>query len=386
MKSELRIAFLTSLDPNDRRSWSGIFFHMLKSLQQQFTTVVPLGPVKLSPLMFFFIKLCYVINLIFPRSRYNVLHSKILARFYAPHFEHKLRDNEFDLIFSPTSSTEIAFLKTHVPIFYFSDTSFGQIKDYYEIFSNFSKYSVKETELIQASALKNSTVIIHSSQWATDFAVKHYGVDPAVSYTVAMGANIDAAPDLAAIESRLENRASCNLLMLGVDWYRKGGSIAYDAFIELNASGTETNLTVCGCVPPAECEHPNLRVIPFLDKNNETDYKQFLQLLCSSHFLILPTRAECSAIVFAEASAFGIPSITTETGGVASMVEEGVNGYRLPLDAGGKEYALLIKSIFVDRDRYRKLVYSSRRKFDDELNWQKWGEKIRDIVLGEFRT
>jgi glycosyltransferase involved in cell wall biosynthesis len=384
MKSKLKIAFLTSLDPNDRRSWSGIFFYMLKSLEQQFTTVVPLGPAKLNPATFFFKILCYVSNRAFPRYRYNILHNKILGRFYARFFEDKLRDNGFDLIFSPTSSTEIAFLKTHLPICYFSDTSFRQIKDYYPEFSNLLKYSVEETELIQANALKKSAVVIHASQWATDFAVKHYHVDPSRSYTVAMGANIDAAPDLVTIESRVKNRTSCNLLMLGVDWSRKGGSIAYDAFIELNASGIATNLTVCGCVPPSEFEHPNLRVIPFLDKNDEADYKQFLQLLSSSHFLILPSRAECSGIVFAEASAFGIPSITTETGGVASMVEEGVNGYRLPFDAGGSAYAFLIKSIFDDPKRYRDLVYSSRRKFDDELNWQKWGEKIRAIIDGQF--
>lgn len=45
------------------------------------------------------------------------------------------------------------------------------------------------------------------------------------------------------------------------------------------------------------------------------------------NFLLLPTIAECAGIVFAEASGYGIPSITYDTGGVGTYVIDGINGF-----------------------------------------------------------
>ncbi|TSA49979.1 MAG: glycosyltransferase [Sphingobacteriales bacterium] len=40
---------------------------------------------------------------------------------------------------------------------------------------------------------------------------------------------------------------------------------------------------------------------------------------------MVPSRAECYGIVFAEASSYGLPSVSTDTGGVSAVVKEGVN-------------------------------------------------------------
>ena len=63
------------------------------------------------------------------------------------------------------------------------------------------------------------------------------------------------------------------------------------------------------------------------------------------------------------------------------MVENGINGYRLSPAAGPVDYAALIKEIFADDARYQDLVYTSRSKYDTELNWQMWGKAVRDIVV-----
>jgi glycosyltransferase involved in cell wall biosynthesis len=385
MKTELNIAFLTSADPRDRKSWSGIYFQMMNSLEQQFTNVVPLGPVEVNKKRLSLITYINVATYILTSRRYNIVHTRLLCRYFAPIFRKKLKEAKFDLIFAPSSSVEIAHLKTDIPICYYSDTSFNQINGYYDFFSNLSKFSVRESESIQSKALKKSDIIIHSSKWASDHVVKHYGIEEKKAFTVAMGANIDEPPDAELIGSKISNKVICNLLLIGVEWERKGGSIAFGAMVALNELGLDTTLTICGCVPPGEFAHPKMRVIPFLDKNNKMQYDYFSRLLYSTHFLILPTRAECAGIVFAEASAFGIPSITTDTGGVASMVENGVNGMRLPFEAGAADYARVIKSIFEDNDLYKKLVYSSRAKYDNELNWKVWGEKVKEIIQKNYK-
>ena len=43
----LRIGFITSTDPLDRRSWSGVHYSIFKALERNLGEVVALGPVSL---------------------------------------------------------------------------------------------------------------------------------------------------------------------------------------------------------------------------------------------------------------------------------------------------------------------------------------------------
>lgn len=86
--------------------------------------------------------------------------------------------------------------------------------------------------------------------------------------------------------------------------------------------------------------------------------------MLESDFLLLPTRAESYGIVFCEASAFGIPSITTDVGGVSGVVHNGKNGYTLPYSANGHDYAHMIAEVWSDEKRYSELSLTSRNEFD----------------------
>jgi glycosyltransferase involved in cell wall biosynthesis len=93
-------------------------------------------------------------------------------------------------------------------------------------------------------------------------------------------------------------------------------------------------------------------------------------------------------MVLAEANAFGLPVITTQTGGIPSIVREGENGFMLPLEARGADYAKVIAEVYQDDQRYAELVKSSRAAFDERLNWDAWGSAIRKIIkdlLGQER-
>ncbi|GAC1568569.1 MAG: hypothetical protein NVS3B14_18240 [Ktedonobacteraceae bacterium] len=99
-----------------------------------------------------------------------------------------------------------------------------------------------------------------------------------------------------------------------------------------------------------------------------------------SDFLLLPTRGDCTPIVFCEANAFGVPVITTSTGGVPGVIKDGENGFMLPLSARGAEYAEVIAKIYQDDQRYSELVKSSRAAFDDRLNWDAWGTTMNKLL------
>jgi glycosyltransferase involved in cell wall biosynthesis len=85
-------------------------------------------------------------------------------------------------------------------------------------------------------------------------------------------------------------------------------------------------------------------------------------------------------MVFAEANSYGVPIITTRTGGVADLVHEGVNGHHLSADAIADEYADLIWALWSERTRYVRLRMSSQVRFDRVLNWNNWLSAAAPII------
>ena len=165
-----------------------------------------------------------------------------------------------------------------------------------------------------------------------------------------------------------------------MDWEEKGGDIAVNTLRLLGRAGLDARLTVVGAVPPDVPAGMNITVIPFLDKNHDEDNARFHRLFAEADFFLLPTRAECAGLSFCEASAFGVPSITTDTGGTGGHVEDEVNGLRLPPGDRGEGYAQGILDIWNDEKRFAALRKSSREKYEKDLNWSVWGGRVNTVI------
>ena len=195
---------------------------------------------------------------------------------------------------------------------------------------------------------------------------------------VPLGANLDRVP--AASDLKKEKNTICQLLFLGVEWERKGGQIALDTFYALRKQGMQVQLTIVGCTPPVPVYDNDITVIPFINKNIQKEAVLLYNIFLQTDFLLLPTRAECAGLVFCEASAFGIPSITTDTGGVGTYIQNGMNGFTLPLSSGAEAYADKILDLYSNDDVYRQLCISSRKKYETTLNWDTWGDSFRLVA------
>jgi glycosyltransferase involved in cell wall biosynthesis len=121
-------------------------------------------------------------------------------------------------------------------------------------------------------------------------------------------------------------------------------------------------------------------VIPFIGKDTPEDRQRLNALYARSHFFIMPTRAEAFGIVFAEASAFGVPCLGTEVGGLGSVIKENVNGKLFPLDAGGEDYADWILEMMSQPERYRELALNAAEHAATHLSWSVAGRRIATIV------
>jgi glycosyltransferase involved in cell wall biosynthesis len=366
---------LSSFDPTDRKKLSGVSYFIYDTLKKDFETVDVLGPVQIRGF------LNSIIGRIVRRLpvRYNLEHSYFLAYLYAREFRKLLTSHSYDIILAPRASTEIALFRTSIPIFYYTDTTFHSLYNYYEWFSGFSALSVWEGNRIEKKALDNASACIFTSDWAANSALNHYKIPEHKIHLIPWGPNLESIP---LREEVLAPRQTdtCNLLFLGVEWQRKGGEIAFNAFKHLKNRGYNVKLTICGCIPPEQFQDNDMTVIPFINKNKPESKQQFHQLMLSHHFLVLPTRAECYGVVFVEASAYGMPSVTTDTGGIASVVHNGVNGKRLPLTAGAEDYANFIEQVFYTEGKYQAMNLSTRDFFEQELHWDNFSRKLKLII------
>ena len=376
MNKRYRIAFLTSIDPKNKLKLSGSPYYIMNALQKYVGDVTSLGPIEFNSFIFTHLEKAFRL---LPRP-YNLNHSFIHSYFFAKVFQSKLRHRQFDLIFAPRASTQIALLKTDIPIVYYSDTTFKSMYNYYGWFSNFLKISEIEGNNIEARAIRKSSRVILSSQWAANSVINDYNTPREKVHVVPFGPNVDYIPTKEELFTR-KSKGICKLLFIGVEWERKGGQIAIDTLLELKKMGVKASLTIVGVIPPEPYESEEIIVIPYLNKNKKADSNKFNELLLESHFLILPTREECFGVVFCEASAFGLPSLSTNTGGVPTAVIENKNGFLFKMSDGGKEYATKIVEYFTDFENlYSKLSESSRKYYEDTLNWKSFGVAIYEII------
>lgn len=375
----LRIAFYCVNNPLDKRSWSGTTYYIGQTLQRNVGEVDFLGPVLPSKWVDKVLRAMAKTIRIFSGKEYNVKHSFLNGWDAARQLRKKMKGKQYDCVVAPAASTELAFLKTDFPVIYISDVTFKLISHFYKWdYEKLSALSHWEGNKIEKQALDRSDAVILSSRWAAQSAIKDYGCPTQKVVVRALGANIDFIPPATHISAK-ENNPQLTILFLAVEWERKGGPIAFEALKELHARGVEAKLIVCGCVPPSSFVHTHMTVIPFLNKNVKQDHDLFVELLSSVHFLLLPTRADCSLVVACEANSYGVPAITTNVGGIGDVVVDGVNGYALPFEAEGKAYAEKILEVYQNKPLYRRLISTSRQRYEEVLNWDKWAEDFKQL-------
>ncbi len=377
-----RIAILTAGDARNPQSWSGTPFFMGQALEKYIGETLYIGPLSASalPLLKIYGKMLRLIR----GLDYSPYHATLIAKQFASSAAKKVIEARPDVVFAPAGSFFASRIPANVPLVYSSDASFRLVDGYHPHYRNLSASSRRDGEQLERSVIERADLNLYPSEWAARSAIEDYGADPEKVHVVPYGANLIDPPSR---ESVLQRRAArtCKLLFIGVNWKEKGAAIAVEALRHLRGTGIDAELTICGCIPPTPIEVEGLTVVPFLDKRNPAQFNRLKNYYMTSDFFILPTRADCYGVAFCEAAAYGLPSIGTLTGGVPSVVRDGENGHLLPIEATGRDYALLIAEMYRDPARYESMRYKSRDAFEQRLNWDNWGrmtaQLIEDLML-----
>lgn len=363
----MKIAFLSSLDPNNINNWSGTLFHIYHSLKRN-NEVDWIGGEEMSNVYFFHKN----------QTKDNAnFCPEIYAKTFGEIFSKKFRTSKYDIIVA-RDYFYIAYLEIDIPIVYIGDANFRLFNTYLQIKDGLF---IQLADDLERRSLSKAKCILYSSNWAKKSAIEEYNVKESKIDVVEFGANLISVPLKQELKLSESSISVCNLLFIGKNWQNKGGDVAYETYKLLKNSGFSCTLTIIGSTPENISENDDdLVVIPFLDKRRKEDNIKFKKIFSNTHFFILPTKFDCYGIVFCEASAYGIPSLATDTGGVSQVIRSGKNGYLFSTNEHANAYANKVKEIFSDRTQYEKLRKTTRKEYDDRLNWNVWLKKTSKII------
>jgi len=301
---------------------------------------------------------------------------------YARQVTGQLARRRYDAVLSH-GTLPIANLQADIPTVLWTDATFAGLVGYYPEFSDFTDDTVRKGNLAEQRALERVTLAIYTSNWARDSAIAHYGVPAAKLAVVPFGANIEHLPTRDEVVASLAVRRAARpvrLLFIGGHWERKGGDIAVETAAELQRRGVDVELAVLGSAPAGEMP-AFVRRLPYISKHSDEGRRAMAQLYAESHFLLLPSRAECNANVLAEGNAQGLPAMATDTGGISTSVRDGVNGRLFPMQARGDAYAAVIAAFLDDPQAYEQLCLSSYDEYATRLNWATAASTAKAAIL-----
>ena len=321
------------------------------------------------------------------RKRYSESRDPFLVKRRALTIKRALKRVRPDIILSPyfIGSQPLAFLNTKIPYVIWSDVTFSGVIGFYPNFCNLCNETIRDGKRMENIALHKADLILYTSQWAADGAIEYYHLDKSKIKVVSFGPNLKQAPDLATAMKFVERRPKdrCKLLFLGKAYLRKGGDVAVEVVKKLNETGLPSELAIAGPVGLKE-EFPEfVRQYGRIDKNTKEGEKLFNSLLQDSHFMILPTRSDCTPHAVQEANANAMPTVGSNVGGMPSLVMEDVNGMLFPLDAPITDYCSVIKRYMNNYDDYKRLALSTFHEYESRQNWKSAGAQAK-FYMEEF--
>lgn len=362
----IALAGTSRYDYLDPRSWSGLPFSLREALErhEEVETVLmaPLAPPLRVP------EAARKTWSQLRGRRYFWWREPRILRHHTKQLSRLLDAYQPDAVLALGGDTAAAMPEGVHPVLY-ADGTWKSMVDYYESWSGLDRRSERIGEAAERQAFAKAGHAVFASDWAAQSAIHDYGF-PAERISVApLGGMTTSQSDAAELDATAARRLErpLRLLWVGMEWERKGGQVAIDAARALDESIGPVELHLVGRYPEEVAELSFVRAHGTLDP--VADRALLDELFAMAFVLILPSRAEAAGNVFAEAASYAVPSLAGRTGGVPTMVHEGVNGMLFAVDADGAAYAAAVQALRAEPVRYLALCRSSRQRFEKELNW-----------------
>ncbi|MGV8025659.1 MAG: glycosyltransferase family 4 protein [Anaerolineaceae bacterium] len=357
-------------DPRDLNAGSGSDYQFYQSFLRMGANVKIIGPFKDDPSLLEkgYRKLHYL----FSRRRYAKFSNRFLHT-SKRELEQELVDFSPDVIFS-RNIAPLVLCKTCIPIIYRFDTTLIGSHEQWPIFSELEYRRMLQWE---KKVLRKTRLAVTHSEWSKNILIERYHFPAKKILVFPNPASLPEPIYKDPIQIPQNFSPPLHLLLVGKEHHRKGVDIAIRVAELLNKNGILSELHIIG--QQGE-NHDHITYMGYFDKTDPLQLKAYLDQYRWAHLLLHPARFEAAGIVPAEAAIFGVPTITTSAGGLATTVQNGISGIVLPKDSSPELYVSAIKEFINDPNIYRTLCHSTRERYERELNWQTAGKTLQQAV------
>lgn len=343
----LRVGFLSPHNPYDRRAFSGTSFYAATALRQ-------IPGVQLSIL----------------GAHRPVSIKERLLRQPTPKLDHVARDQfeGLDAVIGMVASKLIdpVLPDLDIPYLHVTDATPAFLRDCYG-WDIPAEIDARETRVAQ-----HADAVIYSSEEMAARAAQELNIS---ALSAPFGVNLDQRqlPETSPSKPPLDR---LNLLFVGNDWVRKGGNIAVDTLNQLRALGRDAHLTVVGRLPDLHRNNPAITMMGYLNKNRPNHAARLAQAYAEAHLLLLPSRADCTPMVAAEAMAYGTPVLASDVGGLGTMLGGPGTGRLLSLAADAADWAEEICALTNDLLSYKMRSDACFDRAATRLTWEAWSANL----------
>jgi glycosyltransferase involved in cell wall biosynthesis len=350
----VRVGFLTTWAVDDPAAWSGVVVPMHAALSER-VDVVPV-PV---PAARHHVVDRAATRVLGSRGRgYLPGHGLATSHAGADGVSRAVRAARVDVVLSVAASTPLAFAEVGAPVVEVGDATFRLLLGYYPLFTGLHASARWQGEVLARRTARRSAGFILTSEWAAESLAFDYAVPRSRIRVAPFGPSTTSTRPPTGPRPGEPLRA----LFVGSDWARKGGDLAVEVVSELNSRGTPCVLTVVGDGPDLPHGVTRLGRVP-RDRMGE--------LYASHDVLLEPARANAGGVTLTDATASGLPVVATRTGGVPTIVEDGVTGHLVDPGRLVPEAVDALARLSVP-EHWREMSGAARRRGREELSWVRW--------------
>lgn len=372
MRKNLRIAFLTPWAVADGNSWSGVIRPMhLALMKHAEVVVIETGDIEMSQVDR---GLMATLGRVSNRP-YLSGHALATSKKRGKIVSDRVRRSEADVVLCVAASQDIAYADFPQPVVQVTDATFGAMLEYYPLYARLHPISIWQgKQMSQRSQAKTSSYSL-ASEWAKN-ALQQSGFSPDRCRVIPFGPSIWP-------QSPLERkpRTHIRVLVVASDWQRKGGDLAVAAVAAVRQRHPGVSLTVVGDAPQ----------LPSWVKNLGRVSRDAMPNLYAEHDVLLElAAANAGGVTLTDAHAFGLPVIATDTGGVASIVLDGVSGILVDSQKDPVHDASIALEAITEARYYQQLAAGATGRYLSLLNWDVWAlntarlcEDVWDPALGK---
>jgi glycosyltransferase involved in cell wall biosynthesis len=260
--------------------------------------------------------------------------------------------------------------------------NFDSVGFYYQHRAAGKGFLDRQRYRLNREALHAAASVVTWSDWARQSVVSDYGVDSVRVHVIAPGAapsyfEIGKRRLAAGSPVRSDSAGRVRILFVGGDFYRKGGPLLLE--LMRGPLGERCDLDIVTGADVVAL--PHVTVHHGLGPNSA----ELVQLFERADVFVLPSYADCLAMVLMEAGAAALPVITTMVGALPEAVMPGESGALVP-PSDGRALSAALEMLVSDAALRGRMGRASHelaiRKFDSVRNNSALLEILQSAIHG----